>query len=548
MRDRRQLYALAPLAVGAIVCGVVVAGVALTLRPTFVARSAAAVGAPGLDAWRALFALPGLGASVALTLATGVGATLASLVLACCIGAAAITPRRRTWMLGVAATVAAIPPAALAAGLAELAWSAGARSAQTWPGEWLPGVIQGAVMLTVALGLKIAPFLAAMTLIAMTRIDVDRHAAVARTLGYSRAEAFVKLILPQIYRSLRLPVCAALAWSLSGVAVAVFDDTVRPAPLALIAWRDLAAGSAAQRAEGAAAAGVVLALVAVAMLLYFAFEQIAARAGRAWLRRGGRGRTTSVLASIGLAISTAGLAVVVAALAALAVAADTASGGMGAGAIASAASPALGAVTTLAIAVVATLAAVAVAIACLEAEDRARRHGAWPVLLWAPWIVPQIAFVPGIAWILSDVGARAPFAAALVSQLVFVLPCAALAVVSPWRSLDPRYAQCAGALRAAPRRVLARVKLPLVARPIAVACALSVAVSAGLFVPVRLTVPDRIATLETEVTASAPAPISREAALEAALLALVPAGLVAAALRLRGRPIAAPAAWQPAAG
>jgi putative thiamine transport system permease protein len=203
---------------------------------------------------------------------------------------------------------------------------------------------------------------------------------------------------------------------------------------------------------------------------------------------------------------------------------------------------------TLAIGVVATLVALAATIACLEAEDRSRRRSAWPALLWAPWLVPQIAFVPGIAWILSDLGVRGSFAAVTVSQLVFVFPCVALALIPSWRALDPRYARCAAALRAAPRRVLARVKLPLVARPIAFACALAFAASAGLFLPTRLIVPDRVATLDTDVVSSAATSDSREAMLEATLLALVPAIVVAFALDRRTRATAAPVAWQAAAG
>src|SRR6185437_2114771 len=390
------------------------------------------------------------------------------------------------------------------------------------------------------------PFLAAMMLIAVSRPGVDRHAAAARTLGYAHAEAFAKLILPQVYRFMRLPVCAALAWSLSAIGAEAFAVPMRRIPLAGIAWRGLSAGSVAERSEGAAAAGLVLAFTVAAIVAYFVLERIVRRAGRAWQKSGRRGRSSSVLAGLGLATSAVGLAVVVASLGTLVAAASSAGGLVGPAATA-AASP-------LATAVVATLAAVVVAVGCLEAEDRSRRRSAWPMLLWAPWVVPQIAFLPGIAWVLSDVGLRAPLVVAIASQLVFVIPCVALAVVVPWRALDPRYVQCAEALRAAPRRVLARIKLPLVAQPVAIACALAFAVSAGLFLPVRLTVPERIATLESDVVSSARAPVSNEAALAATLLALVPAGLVAIAVavgvapQLRAQPAMASAAWQSAAG
>lgn len=554
MRARRHVYALVPLAVGALVCGVVIVGVALTLLPAFVAPTAAGSDAPGLDAWRALMALPGIGADVAFTLATAAGATLASFFVACSIGAWAITPRRRNWALVLAASIAAIPAAALAAGVAELTTSAAVLSAAMGWGASPSGEPVGTGMLVVALCLKVAPFLAAMMLIAVSRPGVDRHAAAARTLGYAHAEAFAKLILPQVYRFMRLPVCAALAWSLSAIGAEAFAVPMRRIPLAEIAWRGLSAGSVAERSEGAAAAGLVLAFTVAAIVAYFVLERIVRRAGRAWQRSGRRGTSSSVLAGLGLTTSAVGLAAVVASLGTLVAAASSAGGLVGPAATAAASPLATGVVTTLAIAVVATLVAVVVAVGCLEAEDRSRRRSAWPMLLWAPWVVPQIAFLPGIAWVLSDAGLRAPLVVAIASQLVFVIPCVALAVVVPWRALDPRYVQCAEALRAAPRRVLARIKLPLVAQPVAIACALAFAVSAGLFLPVRLTVPERIATLESDVVSSARAPVSNEAALAATLLALVPAGLVAIAVAFgvapqgRAQPAMASAAWQSAAG
>lgn len=558
MRPRRYLYALAPITAGALVCGGVVVAVAVTLSPAILAFPDGETTLPGFGAWRVLAALPGVGSAIALTFATGTGATLASFVIACCVGAWAMTPARRNGALVVSAVVAAVPPAALAAGLSQLASSAAASSADAWWQRWPPGVQVGTAMLPIALCLKIAPFLAAMVLIAVTGIAADRHAGVAGTLGYGRAEAFATLVLPQVYPRLRLPVCAALAWSLSAVATALLVDPAGQSQLAIIAWHGLADGGEAQRALGAATAAVVLAVALAAVALLIALEWTVRRMGQAWLRSGRRGVAAAAVANLGVAVAGASLALVVAALVAPWMVGGSRSGAtpLVLAPVAAAAGNAVGSArtvsaalfATLAIGVVATLVALAVTIACLEAEDRSRWRSAWPALLWAPWLVPQIAFVPGITWTLSDLGVRAPFAAVIVAQLVFVFPCVALALIPSWRALDPRYARCAAALRAAPRRVLARVKLPLVARPIAFACALAFAASAGLFLPTRLTAPDRVATLDTDVVSNAATPDSRAVMLEATLLALVPAIVVAFALDRRTRPAAAPVAWQATAG
>ncbi|MGH8801678.1 MAG: hypothetical protein ACREX6_05220, partial [Casimicrobiaceae bacterium] len=434
---RRSLPALLPLAVGALASGTVVVAMVVTLLPAFFVASSAGSDSLGIGAWRALAALPDIGTTVALTWVTGVGATLLSFVLACCLCTWAMTPGRLRPTLVIAAAVAAVPPAALAAGVASLSWPAGA-----WWARWAPGSHTGAGLMIVVLSLKEAPFLAAMMLIALPRVAVEGHAALAATLGYSRAEAFAKVALPQIIPRMRLPVWAALAWSLSAVSVASILGPEAPPTLAMVAWRGLGTDTAGQHGVGAAAAGLVLALVVAAIVFFRALERIAAHAVRAWLGRGGRGRVAGAVAGAGTAIAATGLVIVVAAIVRLlrswagpSARTDSASpsqallGAVAGPSGAAAGSPDAAFAMTLIIGAVATLIALAMAIACLEAEDRARVRGGWPILLWVPWVVPQIAVVPGMAWILSNADTGVPMAGIIVmagmivAQLVFVFPC-----------------------------------------------------------------------------------------------------------------------------
>ncbi|MGH8802034.1 MAG: HNH endonuclease [Casimicrobiaceae bacterium] len=115
---RCSLPTLLPLAMGALTSGAMVVAMVVTVLPARFAASDAGRDSLGIGAWRALGALPDIRTGVALTWVTDVGATLPSFVLACCLCAWAMTPGRLRPTQVIAAAVAAVPPAALAAGVA----------------------------------------------------------------------------------------------------------------------------------------------------------------------------------------------------------------------------------------------------------------------------------------------------------------------------------------------------------------------------------------------------------------------------------------------
>jgi len=156
--------------------------------------------------------------------------------------------------------------------------------------------------------------------------------------------------------------------------------------------------------------------------------------------------------------------------------------------------------------VIATLVALALSLACLEAEQRRPRAGPPPALslLYLPLIVPQVAFLFGAQVLLVRSGADGMLAAVAWAHLIYVLPYLFLSLADPWRALDPRYARTAAGLGASPLRVFFAVKLPILARPVAIACAVAFAVSAGLYLPTLFAGNGLVPTLTTEaVTLSA---------------------------------------------
>ena len=110
---------------------------------------------------------------------------------------------------------------------------------------------------------------------ALNQVPAREHLAVARALGYSRAEAWVKIVLPQIYPQIRLPVYAVIAFSLSVVDVALILGPTNPPTLAVLAVRWFTDADIGFYYQAAAAATLLLALVAVVVAAWYGMERVA---------------------------------------------------------------------------------------------------------------------------------------------------------------------------------------------------------------------------------------------------------------------------------
>jgi putative thiamine transport system permease protein len=124
-------------------------------------------------------------------------------------------------------------------------------------------------------------------------------------------------------------------------------------------------------------------------------------------------------------------------------------------------------------------------------------------MLYVPLLVPQTAFLFGFQIVLVRARLDGTLAAVVLAHLVFVLPYVFLALSDPWRALDSRFARTALCLGVPPWRVLLRVKLPLLARPLFGAAAIGFAVSAGLYLPTLFAGAGRVETLTTVAVALA---------------------------------------------
>jgi len=525
------------------------AGLAGTLLPAFGYLPALGHRHASLQPWRELMSQPGFATSLRLTLFTGIAATLLSFALA--VGFCATIPGR-PWARRIGGALAPIlgtPHSAMALGFAFLALPSGllARAASPWLTGWTapPDIATvgdpWGIALIACLLVKEVPYLVLMIGSALHQIPAARHLAIASSLGYGPVAGWLKVVLPQIYPQIRLPVYAVLAFSLSVVDVALIVGPGNPPTLAVLALRWFQDADLRFYFPAAATAMLLLVLVVVAIAAWHGVERALAHGGPRWFEQG---RRTGVLvpACHGAAIVTGALfATGVAAIASVCLwsfaaqwrfpAAWPTAWTLDTWTLRSEGLAGLAA-TTLAIGFTATLVALLLCLACLEHESRRGRGVAEGALwmLYLPLLVPQMAFLFGTQVLLVRSGYDGTFAAVVWSHLIFVLPYLFLSLADPWRALDPRYARSAASLGASRLATFLRVKVPLLLRALLTACAVAFAVSVGQYLPTVFAGNGRIATLTTEAVTLAGGADRRVIGTVATLQALLPmlAYLVAA--------------------
>lgn len=499
----------------------ILAGFAHTTRAAFGILPAIGAVEWSLAPWHQLMALPGFGTSLRLTLVTGLGSTLMALALAA--GFCALMHGRMTHaaMGRLLAPFLAAPHAALAIGLAFLLAPSG------WIARMLSPAITGwerpldlatvndgwGLALMIGLLIKEVPFLLFVIGSALGQLPIRAHLNTGRALGYGRGVVWIKVIMPQVYPLIRLPIFIVLAFALSVVDMAIILGPSNPPTLAVAIVRWFSAPDTAMILPASAAAMLQAFIVAGAIAAWILAEPLVKALGRWWLRRGGRGHSaqpglwaaSSLVAGILMLGALALLSLLVWSFAwrwsfpqalpqswSLKGWMTPGNGGSGGWGRAFEA--------TLIIGTCATLASLSLAVAWLEGEDRARRGRAgWAqAMIYLPLLVPQIGFLYGLNVLFLNIGINGGMMAVIWAQMLFVFPYVMIALSDPWRALDKQHLRAAAALGASPWRRLFAVKLPMLVRPLIVAAAIGFSVSVAQYLPTLFMGAGRIATLTTE--------------------------------------------------
>ena len=300
------------------------------------------------------------------------------------------------------------------------------------------------------------------------------------------------MILPRLWPRIRLTLAIILVFNLSVVDLAILLGPGNPPTLAvLLVTLVNDPGSRASASAGA----VLLALLVVAVLAAgLAFERFVTGVASARRRSGARGLGLDAGRRVGQGVVLALSLASVASLAVLPIWSlaarwrfpDTLPGewttrhwsGRGTTLL----EPAL---ETLALALVSAALALLAAIVWLELE-RYRRAPRIDWLWYVPLLVPQVSLLFGWQAAALLVGVDGGWGTVLHSHWLYALPYVILILAVAWREHDPHWGHAAAVLGAGYWRVLWRIRLPLLVRPLSQAAAVAVAVSVAQYLPTLL--------------------------------------------------------------
>jgi|TARA_B110001469_G_scaffold116407_1_gene121580 putative thiamine transport system permease protein len=537
------------LALGISILLPVVVGLGETMRAAFGILPALGQYSVNIDAWMQLYQLPGLISSLRLTLFSGFAATVMALLLAISGSSWVYNRSPKAFLLGrlkplaqlIIVPVLAAPHAAIAIGLAFLIAPSGwiARWFSPWltnwslPPDWATVQDLWGLSLTLGLVIKELPFLWLICLVALKQIDVSKHISLAQSMGYSHSTAWRKVIVPQLYPLIRLPVMVVLVYALSTVDMAQILGPNNPPTLALVTMR-LYTDANVQMLLPASAAAISLALLMVmSILLWEVTVRALMRLNRVSIRSGGR---TSKWSFIGTTLTTALPFSVMLGLLSLLVLAlwsitwrwsfpdpwpTSWSYGYW---LALLTEWPLALKHSLITALVSSGLALMLAVIWLEVQDRFGGHfyRATLWLIYLPLLVPQIAFLYGLKVSFLRLGLSGGIGTVIWAHLLFVFPYVMLSLMDSWRALDQRYLAVAASLGGSWWTCFWRIKLSLLLRPLLIAWAIGMAVSVSQYLPTLLIGAGRVESLTTEAVSLASGADRRLVGVYGLLQALVP--------------------------
>ena len=489
-------------------------------------------------------ATPGLARAITASLATGLGATALALIFSLALLAALDGGRGARRLRRVAGPLIAVPHSAVAIGVMFLLAPSGWLMRMVSPGLtgfdrpplWAIVPDGSGVVLCLALLVKEVPFLVLVGLAALSTLPVRRLLRAGASLGYGHIAGWIYLVLPAVYRRIRLPVLAVLVFSLSVVDMPRLLGPNLPPPLAVLIVEGFEDADLAARLPASFGALVQIGLTLFALMIWRGGEWVCGRA-LAGLRRDGRRlgaitgwiRVLAGLAMVPIMIGCAGLV----AAAIWSVAGPwffpaalpeslTARFWMRADSLV----PALSA--SLVIAAAASLIAVCLALLAIEFARLRGHAGLWHVWIFAPILLPQAGFVPGLQMVLTMTWLEGTWLAMIWMHMLFILPYAWLILAPAATSLDRRYGLVAASLGAGAWRQYGRVTLPMLAPAIITALFVGSAVSIALYLPSLFAGAGRITTMTLEAVALASGGSRAMAGVAAMLQLLIPIGIFAA--------------------
>lgn len=428
--------------------------------------------------WQSLLSDPQLPQALVATLVSTTIATVGSLFIALCIVAALWPGKRWQQMNARLPWLLAVPHVAFATSVLLLFAEGGAFYQLC--SACSPLLDPYGIGLGLTLAVKESAFVLWAIYAVLPEKTLAQKMVVLQSLGYSRLQGLLWLVLPTIAPALGAVMLAVVAWSLSVVDVAIILGPGNPPTLAVLAWQWLSQGDAEQQIKG-----TLLCLVLLLLLALFAAVGLAL--WKSWRRTipavsGQRHEAGPPIVgtALGWLLPLSGL-MCAAVLILLAKQSDFDVAPYNA---------------SLSFALVSALIALGTVLLWLEWGPS--RGALW---IWLPLALPALPLVAGQYSLALSLGVDGDYAAVLWGHLLWVLPWTLLVLQPAWRRLDPRLIMIARTLGLQRGEIFWRIKCPLLVRPILIAFATGFSVSMAQYMPTLWLGAGRFATLTTEAVA-----------------------------------------------
>ena len=472
-----------------------------------------------MDVWLQLFAWPGLFHSIGLSLFTGLISTLLALLASFTLLSLLYRRRLWHWVSLYLAPALALPHVAFAIGMVFLLSPSGwlvrlfiPFTGWAEPPQWLTVNDPAGLSLILMLVLKEIPFLLLMSIGVLQQLHPEQQLRMAHSLGYDRVQAWWKVLIPQLYRKLKLPMFAVLVYGITVVDAALIIGPQLPAPLAVQVLRWVQNPDLDFRLLASAAAILLLTITMVGLLFWQLVERLLAPVVRkVWLNGRRRVQTPFLWSAYGLLPSLAVLSIganlvlLIWSVAGRWRFPDALPSVFTAKhwhhSISMLAEPLL---TALQIGLISSLIASVASIVLLEYQHQRGRF--WPMMLpCMALLMPQMTLFAGLpaaleSWFGSSLRQN-HFLLVCFGHLLMVFPYVYLALHGAFKSFDNRYLTVALTFGGGWSKAWWQIKWPLLKPAIVSAWAIGFSVSVVQYLPTLLMGGGRIQTVTTEAVA-----------------------------------------------
>ena len=495
-----------------------------------------------VDLWHT----PGIGYMALLSVSTSFISTLLAFVITILILGSYFTSPWLGYIQRLLGPILVIPHAAAAIAIGFLITPSGmfSRLVSPWlsgwdsPPDWL--FPHDAMGLSIILGLtlKELPFLLLMALGVLAQPELGHtlraQHRVALSLGYCPMTAFFKVVLPSLYPFLRLPILAVLAYASASVEIPLILGPNSPPTLAVAIMQWFHDVDLSLRIKASAGAIVQIALTLLLLLGWWLAEKLIKKLSQSMLVNGKREYAGAIMQNITHVMTLVMLTIIGLALLGMVLWSfagfwaypdllpQTFVGQHWQSALQQMHTPLL---DTVLIGVCATGLAIVLTLLTLESEQQTSKATSrlTSVIIYLPLLIPSIAFLFGLVWVLEQVNSHHTFFNVVLAHLLFVLPYVFLSLASSYRRLDPRFSHVAASLGASQAKIFWQIKLPMLLAPIFIAAALGLAISFSQYLPTLLAGGGRINTITTEAVTLANGASRRTSAVYALVQMLLPA-------------------------